>query len=187
VLTAPAANAVAGGTITIEGRADGPALARWSLEWGEGAAPTQWQPLATGGPAPGARSLASWASGDRGGVHTLRLQAHLRDGRTLEVRSRINLDNIAPVAWITYPGPATILSGLTPGERFPLQAEAQDNTTVAAMLFYGDGRLLGRRDSGPWTLMVDAATLGPGTHHLSVIAVDLAGNRSLPAEVQVSR
>ena len=78
------------------------------------------------------------------GVHTLRLQAHLRDGRTLEVRSRLNLDNIAPVAWITYPGPATTLSALAPGERFPLQAEAQDNTAIAAMLFYGDGRLLGR-------------------------------------------
>jgi 1A family penicillin-binding protein len=186
-LTAPAANAVAGGTITIEGRADGPALAGWSLDWGEGAAPSQWQALATGGPAPGARPLARWASSDRGGVHTLRLQAHLRDGRTLEVRSRLNLDNIAPVAWITYPGPAVSLSALAPGERFPFQAEAQDNTGLAAMLFYGDGRLLGRRDSGPWTLMVDPAALGPGAHHLSVIAVDLAGNRSPPAEVQTAR
>jgi hypothetical protein len=35
--------------------------------------------------------------------------------------------------------------------------------------------------------MVDPTALGPGGHHLSVVAVDLAGNRSPPAEVQTAR
>ena len=186
-LTAPAANAVAGGRIAVQGRADGPALAGWSLAWGEGAAPRTWTPIASGTGVPGERLLGTWASGAAGGVHTLRLLAQVRTGTTLEVRTRINLDNVPPTAWITYPAPGTALGALTPGERFPLQAEALDNTGIAAVLFYSDGRLLARRDSAPWTLMVDPAALGPGPHRLAVVAVDLAGNRSPAAEVPITR
>ncbi|MGI8588547.1 MAG: penicillin-binding protein 1C [Chloroflexia bacterium] len=183
-LAAPAANAVAGGRIAVRGQADGPGLLSWTLAWGEGADPRQWHTLATGGPAPGVRDLAAWESGALGGVHTLRLTAHLSGGGTLDVNSRINLDNIPPTCWITYPSPGADLRGFAAGERFPLQAEALDNAGIAAVLFYSDGRLLARRDAAPWTLMVAPADLGPGPHRLSVIAVDLAGNRSEAAEVQ---
>ncbi|HMA35912.1 MAG TPA: transglycosylase domain-containing protein, partial [Chloroflexia bacterium] len=186
-LTAPAANAVAGGLLTIQGRAAGRGLLDWTLAWGEGPAPARWQILASGGAADGTRPLATWATGDRGGVHTLRLVARLRTGGTLEVHNRINLDNIPPVAWITYPAAGTSLAGFVSGEQVPLQAEALDNSGIAAVLFYADRHLLGRRDAAPWTLMITPATLGAGPHQLSAVAVDLAGNRSPPAAVLVQR
>ncbi len=187
-LSVPTANAVAGGVIPIQGRAGGPGLTGWTLAWGEGAEPRTWQPLAQGSSATdGSQPLAHWDTAGRGGVHTLRLTARLRDGGTLEVRNRVNLDNIAPTAWITYPAAGSDLRGLAAGEQFPLQAEALDNSGVAAVLFRLDGQVLGRRDSPPWTLMVPAATLPPGPHRLTVQAVDLAGNTSPAAEIMVSR
>ncbi len=182
-ITSPAANGVAGGTVAVEGRADGADLAGWSLDWGEGATPQAWQPIAAGSAAPGTRVLGHWDTAARGGVHTLRLRGHLRDGTTLDVTTRVNLDNIAPTVWISYPTAGSTFAGLQPGERFPFQAEAQDNTGVAAVLFYADGRLLDRLSAAPWAITVDPATLGPSTHRLRVVAVDLAGNRSPPAEI----
>ncbi len=184
--TTPAANAVVGGSIPIQGRAGGPGLAAWTLAWGEGATPQAWHTLAGGAGAAG-RSLGQWDTASRGGVHTLRLTARLRDGGALEVRNRVNLDNVPPTAWITYPAPGSDLHDLAAGEQFPLQAEALDNSGVAAVLFLRDGIVLGRRDSPPWTLMVPAAALSPGPHRLTVTAVDLAGNQSAPAVVDVLR
>lgn len=186
-ITAPAANAVAGGIITIAGRAGGPGLAGWSLAWGEGATPRTWQDLATGGPTTDTHPLATWATGARGGIHTLRLQAHFQAGGTLEVRSRVNLDNVPPVAWFSYPAMGSSLQGFAAGERFPVQAAGQDNTGLAAMLFYLDGALLDRRDRAPWTLSIQPASLAAGVHRLTALAVDLAGNRSAPADLPLVR
>jgi len=187
-LTSPTANAVAGGVITVQGRAGGLGLVGWTLAWGEGADPRSWQPVAQGNSSTdGNQPLGRWDTAGRGGVHTLRLTARLRDGSTLEVRNRVNLDNVPPTTWITYPANGSDLTGLAAGEQFPLQAEALDNSGVAAVLFRLDGQMLGRRDSPPWTLMVPAATLLPGPHRMIVTAVDLAGNPSAPAEIMVNR
>jgi penicillin-binding protein 1C len=187
-LTAPAANAVVGGSVTVQGRAGGPGLADWTLAWGEGASPREWHALATGaGAGINSELSAAWDTAGLGGVHTVRLLARLRDGDTLEVRNRLNLDNVPPTAWLTYPANGADLRALAAGERFPLQAEALDNSGVSAVLFYRDGTLLGRRDSPPWTLMVGAADLPPGAHTLSALAVDRAGNKSPPAAITIDR
>jgi hypothetical protein len=186
-ITSPAANAVLGGDVRVEGQAGGAALLDWTLAWGEGLDPHDWRAFAMGGPAPGPRALGVWPAGDRGGAYTLRLLARLRGGTTLEVRTRVNLDNVPPVVWLTYPTAGADLAAFRPGERAPLQAEALDNSGVAAVLFYADGRLLGRRDRAPWALTFEPAALGSGAHRLSAVAVDLAGIRSSPAEILVSR
>jgi hypothetical protein len=119
-------------------------------------------------------------------VYTLRLTllpAGGGDGQA--ILNRVTVDNVPPVAWIAWPSDPADLTDLAPGERFIVQAEAQDNYGVTAVRFRADGQPLGQRSSAPWSLLVDPGALGAGHHLVSAVAVDRAGNESEPVTVTI--
>jgi Big-like domain-containing protein len=158
----------------------------YRLEVGEGAAPTRWTLLGSGPAAPGSRLLGTWDAAGLGGVYTLRLTLlPAGGGEGQAILNRVTVDNAAPVAWIAWPSDPADVTDLAPGERFIVQAEAQDNYGVAAVRFSAGGQSLGRRTSAPWSLLVDPGSLGPGRHQISAVAVDRAGNESEPVTVTI--
>ena len=185
-ITAPGANAFVRGSMTVQGVAGGRGVRGYRLEVGEGAAPTHWSVLGNGSAAPDARPLGTWDAAGLNGVYTLRLTLLLTDGGEQAIQNRVTVDNVPPVAWIAWPGDPADFTDLAPGERFVVQAEAQDNYAVAAVRFTADGQPLGRRSGAPWSLLVDAAPLGSGRHQVSAVAVDRAGNESEPVTVTIT-
>jgi hypothetical protein len=186
-ITAPGAGAFVRGTVAVQGVAGGGGVSGYRLEVGEGAAPTRWTPLGSGPAAADARLLGTWDSAGLGGVYTLRLTllpAGGGDGQA--ILNRVTVDNVPPVAWIAWPSDPADLTDLAPGERFIVQAEAQDNYGVTAVRFRADGQPLGQRSSAPWSLLVDPGALGAGHHLVSAVAVDRAGNESEPVTVTIT-
>jgi hypothetical protein len=116
----------------------------------------------------------------------LRLTLLPEGGGAQAILNRVTVDNVAPVAWIAWPSDPADMTDLAPGERFIVQAEAQDNYGVAAVRFSADGQPMGRRSAAPWSLLVDPTALGSGRHRVSAVAVDRAGNESEPVTVTIT-
>ena len=81
-------------------------------------------------------------------------------------------DTTAPVAQITAPANGGTLSGQT-----TLQATATDNVGVAGVRFQVDGQNLGVEDTtAPYSVTWDTTTASNGSHQITAIARDDAGN-----------
>ncbi|KAF0220892.1 MAG: fibronectin I domain-containing [Geobacteraceae bacterium] len=82
-------------------------LAHYSLRYGSGESPAQWNDVARGGTVPNASGLYSWNVGkDDGvadGVYTISLYAKDKAGMEGEVRTTIIVDNAPPIVSITSP------------------------------------------------------------------------------------
>jgi hypothetical protein len=185
-ITTPGANAFVRGTVAVQGVAGGRGVNGYRLEVGEGTTPTHWTGLGSGPAASDSRLLGTWDTAGRDSVYTLRLTLVLAAGGEQAILNRVTVDNVPPVAWIAWPGDPADFSDLAPGERFVVQAEAQDNYGVTAVRFTADGQPLGRRSGAPWSLLIDPAPLGAGRHVLSAVAVDRAGNESEPVTVTIT-
>ncbi|MEO8064437.1 MAG: Ig-like domain-containing protein, partial [Pseudomonadota bacterium] len=93
-----------------------------------------------------------------------------------------NADGIAPVISLTAPAAGATVSGTA-----TVSADATDNIGVVGVQFRLDGVSLGAEDtSAPYTRSWDSTTAINGTHSLSAIARDAAGNNTMSAAVTVT-
>lgn len=111
-------------------------------------------------------------------------------GRVVADRLSVNGNGIvrdpaernAPVVALTAPAPGAYLRG-----GVTLAAEASDDTAVAAVQFRVDGLNLGSEDTAPpFTLPWNTLKIADGTHTLTAVARDTAGNTAESAPVTVT-
>ncbi|MCI0351142.1 MAG: Ig-like domain-containing protein [Acidobacteriales bacterium] len=90
-------------------------------------------------------------------------------------------DSVNPAVNITAPTAGAVLSGTV-----TVMANASDDTGVAGVQFQLDGQNLGAEDgAAPYSIAWNTSTVSNGTHVLSAVARDAAGNRGSAANVSV--
>jgi len=86
-------------------------------------------------------------------------------------------DAIPPTVTITSPANGAVLT-----KAFTLSANATDNVIVVGVQFYIDGAPFGTEDkAAPYTRNIPRGTLAAGTHTLTAVARDNAGNTATAA------
>jgi hypothetical protein len=91
-------------------------------------------------------------------------------------------DTIAPVVSISSPA-----SGATVSATVSIAAAATDNVGVTSVQFRVDGTAVGSEDTtNPYSASWNTTTVGNGTHALTAIARDAAGNQTTSATVNVA-
>jgi len=94
-----------------------------------------------------------------------------------EAAAIVLADTIAPIVTITVPTQQATVSGT-----INVTASASDDVAVAGMQFQLDGQALGaERTSPPYTVAWNTTTTSSGSHTLSAVARDAAGNVSSSA------
>jgi peptidoglycan/xylan/chitin deacetylase (PgdA/CDA1 family) len=94
----------------------------------------------------------------------------------------IQVDTFAPTVSITSP-----LAGTTVTGNVKIAATAADaQTGVASVKFYVDGKLVGTTTSAPWQVPWNAKKFTTGTHVLTAVATDRAGNSATSAPITVT-
>jgi hypothetical protein len=92
------------------------------------------------------------------------------------------LDGTPPTVSIAAP-----TAGATVSASFPVKANASDNVGVVSVQFKLDGALLGAEDTTPpYGISWDTTTAVNGSHTLTAIARDAAGNQTTSAAVTVT-
>ena len=93
-----------------------------------------------------------------------------------------NADTTAPTVSITAPANnATVLNTVT------VSANASDNVGVAGVQFKVDGTNVGAEDTtAPYSISWNTTTVGNGTHALTAVARDAAGNTQTSTTVTVT-
>jgi Big-like domain-containing protein/polysaccharide deacetylase len=123
------------------------------------------------------------------GTHILALKVTDAKGSTAtSAVVHATVDNTSPSATMYQPPANARLNGPT-----TFQVHVSDAYGVASVQFTVDGKpvgtLLTRPDIGQqylYSITFDTATLGPGTHSVSAIVTDNAGNRTTAAAVAVT-
>ncbi len=121
------------------------------------------------------------------GAHTLTAVARDAAGNSttslaVNVTMSNGVDSVAPVVSITSPGNGSSVSGA-----IAVNANASDNVGVVGVQFKLDGALLGNEDAfGPYTVAWNTATASNGSHTLTAVARDAAGNSTTSAAVTVT-
>ncbi len=96
--------------------------------------------------------------------------------------SVVNSDTSPPNVSITAPG-----TGITVTSTITLTATASDNIGVVGVQFKLDGALLGAElMSAPFTMTWDTATVANGSHVLTAVARDAAGNTATAVAVAIT-
>ena len=105
------------------------------------------------------------------------------DGGTIRRVAATGSDSTPPTVSITAPAGGAILTGTT-----TVTASATDNSgTVAGVQFRLDGTDLGAEDtSAPYSLPWDTRTASNGSHTLTAVARDPAGNTATSAPVTIT-
>jgi len=132
----------------------------------------------------------SWnTAGASNGSHTLTAVAtavlglqFTSNAVTVTVSNGAPADTTPPTVGITSPtGGQTVQGTIT------VAANASDNVGVAGVQFLLDGTGLGAEDaSAPYSASWNTATVADGTHILTAVARDAAGNRTTSAPVTVT-
>ncbi|PYQ11174.1 MAG: hypothetical protein DMF80_22450 [Acidobacteria bacterium] len=118
------------------------------------------------------------------GSHTLRAVARDAAGNT-GPSSAVSVtvpDTTAPTVSITSPAPGATVTGIV-----AVNAAASDNVGVAGVQFQLDGAPLGAEDaSAPYAVNWDTTNASPGSHSLTAVARDGAGNKTTASPVSVT-
>lgn len=127
----------------------------------------------------------AWDStGTVSGTHTLTAVA--RDGvdhTTTSVPITVTVDNVAPVVAVTAPSNGATVSG----NSVSLTATASDNLAIVGVQFKLDGVNLGAEDTtAPYGVAWNSTTAANGTHALTAVARDTAGNTATAPAVSVN-
>src|SRR5881296_3852590 len=93
-----------------------------------------------------------------------------------------NADTTAPTVSITAPTGGSNVSGTT-----TVSATASDNVGVAGVQFRLDGAALGSEDTtSPYSVSWNTTTVSNGSHSLTAVARDAAGNQTTSAAITVT-
>src|SRR5207249_3798481 len=91
-------------------------------------------------------------------------------------------DTTPPTVSMTAPANGSTVSGTV-----TVSANASDNVGVAGVQFKLDGNNLGAEDTAsPYSISWNSTTAGNGSHTLSAVARDAAGNQATAAPVTVT-
>jgi hypothetical protein len=168
-ITAPANAATVSGTITVSATASdnvGVVGVQFQLDAANLGAEDTASPYTT-----------SWNTTTvANGSHTLSAIARDAAGNktTASVTVTVNNDTTPPTVSITAPA-----TGATVAGTITVSASASDNVGVAGVQFQLDGTNLGTEDiSSPYSTSWNTTSASNGTHTLSAIARDAAGNKS---------
>src|SRR5437867_3435766 len=132
----------------------------------------------------------SWDTTRTGnGSHTLTAVARdllglqwMSDPVTVTVSNGPPPDTTPPTVSITSPSSGSTVSGA-----ITVTASASDNVGVAGVQFLLDGANLGAEDTGaPYSVSWDTTTASGGSHTLTAIARDAAGNRTTSSAVTIT-
>src|SRR5206468_3471819 len=129
----------------------------------------------------------SWNTATVGnGSHTLTATARDAAGnRTTSSPVSVtvsNADTTPPAVSISAPASGATVSGTV-----TVSASASDNVGVAGVQFLVDGANLGGEDTAsPYSVSWKTTTVGNGSHTLTAIARDAAGNRTTSSPVSVT-
>ena len=116
------------------------------------------------------------------GTHTLTAVARDNAGNTRTSSNvSITVDNALPTVAITAPANGASISGTT-----TVTASASDNVAVQSVEFRVDGAAVATDASAPYTLTGETSWLTDGTHTLSAVARDTAGNTRTSANVTIT-
>jgi len=175
-IASPSAGAIVAGAITVTGTAtDNIAVAGVQFKV-DGAA--------LGAEDVTAPFAAAWNTATASnGSHTLTAVARDAAGNTTTSAAvTVTVDNSAPAAAITSPAAGSLLIGA-----ITVTADATDNVAVAGVQFRVDGAALGAEDvTAPFSVAWDTATASNGSHTLTAVARDTAGNLTTSAGIAVS-
>src|SRR5579864_7187977 len=184
-MTSPASNSTVGGTVPVSASVSIVGLLTVSS--------VQFQLDGTnlGAPAPSAPYSISWnTAGAANGSHTLTAVAHdallglqfTSAPVTVTVSNAPPPDTTPPTVSITSPG-----GGATVSATVTVAANASDNVGVAGVQFLLDGTNLGAEDTAaPYAVSWNTVGAANGSHTLTAIARDAAGNRTTSAGVTVT-
>ncbi|MBN2227588.1 MAG: S8 family serine peptidase [candidate division Zixibacteria bacterium] len=141
-IIAPLSNAIVCGTVTVTGTADGADFSSYTLEYGEGATPTTWTPIATSGTPVTDGILGQWHTGSRNGRYSIRL--------------RVGTENVARVTVSVCNG--TIVEITNPHEDAIVVSSTEILGTACAPNFVGyDVESAPLSDPDDWTTLVESS------------------------------
>ncbi|MDT7907188.1 MAG: Ig-like domain-containing protein [Candidatus Calescibacterium sp.] len=106
------------------------------------------------------------------GTHSIKAIAYDKAGNSNTHEIFVVVDNTPPVVSITNP-----LSGsFTNANSINIGASASDNILLDRVEFYIDGVLAGTDSTSPFSILADISLLSEGTHSITAVAFDVAGN-----------
>ncbi|MHB1295433.1 MAG: transglycosylase domain-containing protein [Anaerolineae bacterium] len=173
------------GIVPIMGNVKPGGLQRWTLQYGEGASPTEWIPIGGDhGNSVDNNQLEQWDTTTLNGYFTLQLTAYT-DGGVQQSTIQVVVDNTPPTVTFMAPYPDQKYQR-DKDEWVNLQVDAQDNVSMQRVEFYVDDHLLGYSTVAPFTMRwnyrkalpegVEGPNGGQADHTAYVIAFDSAGN-----------
>jgi hypothetical protein len=172
-VTSPANNAVIAGTVTLSATAsDNVALVgvQFKLDGVNIGSEDTTSPFNT-----------SWNSTSAtSGVHTLSATARDTSGNMTVVSLTVTVDNTAPTVTMTSP----VSGGTVAGTAVTVSANVADNVGVAGVQYKLDGANLGAEvTSAPFSMTWNAQSTVDGSHTMSAVARDGAGNTTTSSTV----
>jgi hypothetical protein len=170
--------------VEVRGSAGGDDFASYSLHAGQGLDPQAWLQIGEARAAPvSAGILGRWDTDGLNGVCILRLTVVREDGSVALAAVPLTVDNRPPEVEIVLPAAGATYS--VPGSNeVPIQAEATDETGLARVVIYVDGRLVTTRTTTPWSVRWPLGSAGE--HVIRARAFDVAGNWADSDEVTIS-
>jgi hypothetical protein len=174
-LTAPAANALVRGTVNVTANAAdnvGVQSVQFRVDGNNVGSADTTSPYA----------LSLDTSTLTNGSHQLSAVARDAAGNTTtSANVSVTIDNAAPAVSVTAPAAGAHLAGTV-----SLTASASDNVAVQDVQLRVDGNNVGSADtSSPYTASLNTTTLSNGSHTLTAVARDTAGNSTTSASVAV--
>jgi membrane carboxypeptidase/penicillin-binding protein len=175
--------AYASGELLIEGSANPEGFVYYRLQYGAGINPTRWvqigeniDELVQDG------VLGVWDTTGLNGLHTLQLVV-VREGDRVDTAAvPLTIDNLPPLLQLTDPQPGQQFSR-SQNDQVMIQVQASDETGLAQLAYYVDGRRIEVIEAPPFTA---AWTITGGREHtLFVRAYDLAGNSTQSETVTI--
>lgn len=187
-IATPAEGSVVAGIVTVQGTAfSEDDFKAYRLYAGQGSAPAQWQLIGQSAVPTAYGVLAQWNTMalTSGEPYTLKLEAEDLAGNVGEQRVLVTVDNDPPA-------PPVLLSATVqdpPGNSVDVLWQANAESDLAGYLLYRDGDLVNAGgavidDPVPYLLQATAyadSDLSDGIHEYALVAMDAAGNQSLPS------
>lgn len=157
--------------LEILGNARGPGFIDYTVEFGVGISPVDW--IRIGAASAEQRSRQQLAAVDtiqlQDGVHALRLTVR-REGNLVERAYRqFVVDNSPPEVAITGVAPGATL----PRGQIAFAVDATDNGEIRSVIYFVDGEFVAESRTPPYGMTWSSI---PGSHTLTVLVQDVAGN-----------
>ncbi|ABQ24284.1 Fibronectin, type III domain protein [Geotalea uraniireducens Rf4] len=187
-ISSPQEGAKVGGLVDVKGTAySSDDFKEYRVYVGQGAAPLQWTLLRKSPVPVSYGNLAEWdASGILGSIYAVKLEAEDVSGNIATLTSTFTIDQTAPA-------PPRLISADPAGSDVILSWEASPDLDVAGYLLFRNGQIAnlpgGTTDLKPYLLSTSPYTdkaLPDGKYSYYLVALDYAGNMSLPSEIRTA-